>query len=205
MKVYQACVITILLYGSESWATKAHQENQLESFHMRCLRRIFGIKWHDRVTNTEVLKEADTLSIHLQLCKRRLRWLGHVRRMQDGRIPKDLLFGELQEGKRRVGCPQLRFKDVVKRDLKYTGIDHTTWEKEAEDRDNWKSLVNEKISDGEEERRETLESKRQRRKARECQPPLTVMSCPHCQTVFETQRNLYLHLRTSHNNQTDWS
>ena len=141
MKVYQACVISILLYGSESWATKAHQENQLESFHMRCLRRIFGIKWQDRVTNTEVLEEADTLSIHLQLCKRRLRWLGHVRRMQDGRIPKDLLFGELQEGKRRVGCPQLRFKDVVKRDLKYTGIDHTTWEKEAEDRDNWKSLV----------------------------------------------------------------
>ena len=89
--------------------------------------------------------------------------------MQDGRIPKDLLFGELQEGKRRVGCPQLRFKDVVKRDLKYTGIDHTTWEKEAEDRDNWKSLVNEKISDGEEERRETLKLKRQRRKARECQ------------------------------------
>ena len=205
MKVYQACVISILLYGSESWATKAHQENQLESFHMRCLRRIFGIKWHDRVTNTEVLEEADTLSIHLQLCKRRLRWLGHVRRMQDGRIPKDLLFGELQEGKRRVGCPQLRFKDVVKRDLKYTGIDHTTWEKEAEDRDNWKSLVNEKISDGEEERRETLKLKRQRRKARECKPPLTVMSCPHCQTVFETQRHLYLHLRTSHNNQTDWS
>ena len=34
MKIYQARVISNLLYGAESWATKAHQENQLESFHM---------------------------------------------------------------------------------------------------------------------------------------------------------------------------
>ena len=47
----------------------------------------------------------------------RLRWLGHVRRIEDSRIPKDLLYAELREGRREVGCPQLRFKDVVKRDV----------------------------------------------------------------------------------------
>ena len=89
--------------------------------------------------------------------------------------------------------------------MKYTGIDHTTWEKEAEDHDNWKSLVNEKISDGEEVRRETLKLKHQRRKTYECQHPLTIMFCPYCHNGFEKQRNLYLYLSTSHNNQTDWS
>ena len=48
LKVYQACVLSTLLYGSESWTTFAQQENRLESFHLRCLRRIMGITWHQR-------------------------------------------------------------------------------------------------------------------------------------------------------------
>ena len=32
------------------------------------------------------------------LTKRRLRWLGHVTRMRDGRLPKDILYGELPLG-----------------------------------------------------------------------------------------------------------
>jgi len=46
------------------------------------------------------------------LRQRRLRWLGHVHRMKDGRIPKDLLYGELAEGKRPTGRPLLRYKDT---------------------------------------------------------------------------------------------
>ena len=125
--------------------------------------------------------------------------------MKDGRIPKDLLYGELEEGKRKVGCPKLRFKDVAKRDLKRTGIDINTWENEAEDRDNWKSLVRGKIMEGELDRRNLMKQKRQRRKARESRLPLTFMSCPHCRIAFDTQRNLYIHLRISHNNQIDWT
>ena len=36
---------------------------------------------------------------------------------------KDLLYGELVQGKRPTGRPQLRFKDVCKRDLKALNID----------------------------------------------------------------------------------
>ena len=45
-------------------------------------------------------------------------WLGHVMRMDDRQIPKDLLYGELVHRKHPTGRPQLRFKDVCKRDLK---------------------------------------------------------------------------------------
>ena len=47
-----------------------------------------------------------------------LRWLGLVYRMDDGRIPKDILYTELADGKRPAGHPQLRFKDSCKRDFK---------------------------------------------------------------------------------------
>ncbi len=78
MKVYQASVLNILLYGSETWTMYIWQERRLNSFHLRCLRRILGITWQDRVPNTEVLDQAKTFSMHALLSQRRLRWLGHV-------------------------------------------------------------------------------------------------------------------------------
>ena len=72
LQVYQACVLSTLLYGSESWVTYARQENRMESFHLCCLRRILGITWQDKVTNTAVLGSAGSHSIRL-LCQCRLR------------------------------------------------------------------------------------------------------------------------------------
>ena len=43
VNVYKACVISTLLYGSESWTTYSIQERKLQAFHLRCLRRILGI------------------------------------------------------------------------------------------------------------------------------------------------------------------
>ena len=50
--------------------------------------------------------------------QRCLHWLGHVSRMEDGRILKDLPYGELATGKRLTGRPQLHFKDIFKHNLK---------------------------------------------------------------------------------------
>ena len=37
MAVYNACILSTLLYGSETWTTYAHQEKRLNTFHLRCL------------------------------------------------------------------------------------------------------------------------------------------------------------------------
>ena len=55
MVVDNACVVGTLMYGSETWTTYARQEKRLNSFHLRSIRRILGISWQDRVSNTEVL------------------------------------------------------------------------------------------------------------------------------------------------------
>ncbi|PFX21557.1 hypothetical protein AWC38_SpisGene13952 [Stylophora pistillata] len=94
MAVYNACVISTLLYGSETWMTYARPERRLNTFHMRSLRRILGISWQDKVPNTEVLSRASLPTMFTLLRQRRLRWLGHVHRMPNGRIPKDLLFDQ---------------------------------------------------------------------------------------------------------------
>lgn len=81
MLVYQTCVLSALLYGAETWTSYAKQERRLNNFHMRCLRNILNITWRDRVTNERVLQIAQLPSITAMLKQRRLRWLGHVHRM----------------------------------------------------------------------------------------------------------------------------
>ncbi|XP_062614292.1 uncharacterized protein LOC134276017 [Saccostrea cucullata] len=95
--VYKACVLSTLLYGSEAWTLYSRQERRLNTFHMRCLRRILGISWKDHVTNKDVLRQSGLPSLFALLSQRRLRWLGHVSRMDNGRIPKDVLYGELDQ------------------------------------------------------------------------------------------------------------
>ena len=76
--VYRACVLSTLLYASETWTLYSSQEKRLSAFHMRCLRRILGISWQDHVTNNEVLQQAGMPSMPTLIRQRRLRWLGHV-------------------------------------------------------------------------------------------------------------------------------
>ena len=71
------------------------------------------------------------------LRQHRLRWLGHIYRMDDTQIPTDLLYGELTTGKRNVGRPYLRFRDVWKRNMRPCNIDPNTWEATATDRAAW--------------------------------------------------------------------
>ena len=92
--LYNACVISTLLYWSECWTTYAAQEYRLNVFHMRSLRKLLGISWMSRTPNTIVLSKCGLSTMFTMLRQRILRWLGHVWRMKDGRIPKDILYGE---------------------------------------------------------------------------------------------------------------
>ena len=110
---------------------RTHQEKRLNVFHIRCLRRIPGITWQDKVINKFVLEKAGISSLYSLLKQRRIRWLGHLTWMKDGRDSKDLLYGELAT----TGRPHLRFKDVCKRDLQALCINTDSWEVTATDRD----------------------------------------------------------------------
>ena len=99
-----------------------------------------------------VLEKAGIPSLYTLLKQRRMHCQGHVTRMEDGCIPKDLLYGELATGERLIGQPQLRFKDVCKQDLQALGINTDSWEVTATDRDAWRHTVKVGLSQYEETR-----------------------------------------------------
>ncbi|KAL8601071.1 hypothetical protein ACOMHN_040772 [Nucella lapillus] len=113
--------------------------------------------------------------------QRRLRWLSHVCRMEDGRIPKDILYGELASSKRSVGRPQLRYIDVCKHDLKALDINTESWEDIAANRSRWRCTLHRQLKAGEEQIQTLAEEKRARRKARACKAnPATAHTCARC-------------------------
>ena len=72
---------------------------------------------------------------------RRLRWAGHVARMEEGRSAFKMLTGK-PTGKRPLGRPRRRWEDNIRVDLEEIGINVGNWVDSAQDRDYWRALVN---------------------------------------------------------------
>jgi len=89
---------------------------------MRCLRSIARIKSWDKVPNTDVLRICDITGIEMMLLQEQLRWVGHVVRMPDIRIPKQVFYREVEAGRRLPGGPVKRYKDSLKTNLKACDI-----------------------------------------------------------------------------------
>ena len=121
--VYHAVVISALLYGSEAWTLYQRQVKLLEQFHMKSLRKLLGVTWRDRVSNLEVLRRTSCVPLESILHRNKLRWVGHVIRSMDNiRLPKQLLYGELSTGARTAGGQLKRYKDSTKKVLKASNI-----------------------------------------------------------------------------------
>ena len=158
--VYKACVLSVLLYGSETWPIYAKEVNRLNTFHLRNLRRILGVSWRDKVTNVEVLEQTGCDSMHTILSTRRLRWLGHVCRLENNRLPKITLYSETVCGSRSRGRPLLRFNDRIRDDLRHCGISATTVEQTCVGRMEWRRLLRNGASQSERRWREEGKSRR---------------------------------------------
>ena len=176
------------------------QERRLNSFHLRSIRRILGISWQDKVTNGDVLSRAGLPSMYTLLRQRRLRRLGHVRRMDDGRIPKDILYGELALGRRNTGRPHLRYKDVCIRNMKAVDIDTLSWEGLAADRTEWRSALKHHLETGEEKLMAAAADKRARRKEGISSiRPETTHRCDVCNKDCHSRIGLSSHKRRCSN------
>ena len=97
------------------------------------------------------------------LKQQHLRWLGHVVRMADGWIPKDLLDGELVQGNCPRGRPQLQHKEICKWDLKALGMDINRWETLTSECSSLEQALHHDLSQFEENLVQQAEAKRQSR------------------------------------------
>jgi len=122
------------------------EERKLRMFENMVLRRIF-VPRRDEVTgewrrlhNEELNDFYSSPSIVRVIKLRRMRWAGHVARMDEEREVYRLLVGKL-EGRRPLGRPRHRWVDNIRMDLQEVGCGFMDWIGLAQDRDRWRMLV----------------------------------------------------------------
>jgi hypothetical protein len=111
------------------------------------LRKIFGPGRNEvtggwkKLHNEELRDLNSSPSIIRMIKSRRMRWAGHVARMGEKRKAYRLLVGK-PERKRPLGRTRRRWVDNIRKDLGEVGWGDVDWIDLAQDRDNWRALVN---------------------------------------------------------------
>ena len=113
---------------------------KLEVFQNNCPRRIQGIFWPEKIRNEDLLKRCNCHSIAEELKKRRFRWLGHVLRMTNERLPKVALRWT-PLGKRTPGRPRTTWRRTVLAELQDLGYRLGQAQHLAKDRVKLRKLV----------------------------------------------------------------
>jgi hypothetical protein len=109
------------------------------------LRRIYGPKREVDGSWRKLHNEFHTLyfppNIVGVIKSRRMRWVGHVARMGEGRGVYRVSVGK-PEGKRPLGRPRRRWEYNINLDLREVEIDGANWIRLAQDRVQWRDFVN---------------------------------------------------------------
>lgn len=147
MLVFRAFVPPVLLYGCESWALSTAQSEQLDVFLHECLRTVLGVRRDEHIYTGELRRRCCHQSLFSDAVSRhRLRFLGHVARRTDTRLPKLLLFAKHLPCERverpRWGGEYL--PSVLQEDLVQLGAAHD-WYSKAQDRMDWRCLIAERF------------------------------------------------------------
>ncbi|KAK4468373.1 hypothetical protein MN116_000167 [Schistosoma mekongi] len=104
-RVYCVAVPAVLTYGCETWAMKTQDMRRLQIFDHRNLRNIARIPWNNRISNSEFRQKVlgkHGKSVEEVTNLHRLKWLGHVLRMPDHRLPRRAMLARAEVGWKKV-------------------------------------------------------------------------------------------------------
>ena len=135
-RLYQACVRSVMLYASETWPLKEEDLSRLERNDASMIRWMCRTRLSDNISSKVLRGRMGLVSIRELIQAKRLRWFGHVERMDiENWVSKCRSY--VVEGDVAKGRPRKTWFEVVRNDLKEKNISREL----ALDRTAWKSLV----------------------------------------------------------------
>lgn len=142
--IYKTIIKPVLLYGSETWTLTAADERALRCWERKVLRIIYGPVVENGTyrsrKNAELMALYEEADVVKGIKIGRLRWLGHLHRMEEGRAPRKAYEGH-PGGRRPRGRPRLKWLEKVEEDLDKLRV--RQWRRKAMDRSDWDKVLSE--------------------------------------------------------------
>jgi hypothetical protein len=134
--IYKSTVESIMLYGSETWTLNRRQKNKLLATEMDYWKQS-ARKSRREIRNTVIREMMEVEKTILERTEQKQsQWYGHVKRMENDRLPKTTMEWET-EGRRRKGRPLGTWTDGIRYSMeKYRlRVEHAT------NREEWRSKI----------------------------------------------------------------
>jgi len=135
-KVYKACVQSVLIYGSETWAVRVEDVGKLERAERMMVRWMCGVTLRDRIASVDLYSRLGLEEVGAVLRRGRLRWFGHLERKNVTDWVSACRSCAVV-GSRSRGRGKKSWCECVKGDMKAMGL-RAEW---ARDRVRWRGLL----------------------------------------------------------------
>ena len=134
IRMLRAEVLETMLYGCVTWSPRACPYDTLRRGHHRFLTRCISWRNHNHADHTIsyvcTLIKTESESIEATLRRRRILFAGFVARMENTRLPKCVMFGELVGGTGCVGGQEKEWMECFLDDFRAFGINADQYEGE---------------------------------------------------------------------------
>nr|KAG5693510.1 hypothetical protein BaRGS_006212 [Batillaria attramentaria] len=126
LRIFNSNVKSVLLYGCETWRTTKTMQQKIQTFLNTCLRRIFNIRWPEKIRNEELWERAGQEPVAKQILRRKWGWIGHTLRKPASSTTRQALTWNPQ-GKRKRGRPRNSWRrdteaELCKQGTNWTGV-----------------------------------------------------------------------------------
>ena len=133
------------MYGAETWRVTKKISAKIQAFTNCCLRNILGLRWLNTISNEDLLAKTQEEKRTTQIRRKKWRWIGHTLRKPHNNITKQALFWNPQ-GKRNRGRPKNNWRRSAEQELRQIGLRWTQIERQAPDRNQWRTTVDDLCS-----------------------------------------------------------
>jgi hypothetical protein len=126
-----------MTYAAETWCLKVKTVKKLNSTEMDLWRRSARISRKDEIRNNIIEQKMNvTWSLLDDIKTKQLQWYGYVQRMEEGRLPKEVMKWR-PPGRRKRGRPKLTLAEGVRGLMGENGLMEEDWN----DRSNWREKI----------------------------------------------------------------
>ena len=122
IRTFYIFIDSIFLFNSELWTLTETLQEDIDAFQRRLLRRVIDIRWPKLISSEKLYQKTGAEKWSSTIRRRRLNWLGHLIRLDEGTPARRALEESLRGIRRRIGRPRLTWMKLIEKDLSSVDI-----------------------------------------------------------------------------------